>query len=194
MWTLATQGLFSMKNTWIVSYIQGLGGVCWPQAALHLLGTNPSIIIYGGKEILVSFVYSHELDKAGWLLNQQNHQFMLSELPEALLPHARQNKTHQSGWVTELRGMSAALRAVNTNLMDFKVRVWFLFLSLCLIRRAGASLSTQGWAAPITGVPPWGWRHGGRLLGHKMPARLTRPKLPSRGPETWHTAFAGQHQ
>ncbi|CAK9091627.1 Probable ubiquitin-conjugating enzyme E2 23 (E2 ubiquitin-conjugating enzyme 23) (Ubiquitin carrier protein 23) [Durusdinium trenchii] len=76
---------------------------------------------YGGKEVMVAAIYSTNLDKAAWLLNQQMGQVMLSELHESLLPMARQSKLDRITGYNELRALSAALRGAGLTLMNFQV-------------------------------------------------------------------------
>ncbi|CAK9040471.1 Uncharacterized protein SCF082_LOCUS29971 [Durusdinium trenchii] len=76
---------------------------------------------YGGKEVLVSTLYSPWAEKGAFLMNQQLTHVMLSEVSEELLPLARQSKLKRIEGFKELRGVSAALNGVGLSLMDFAV-------------------------------------------------------------------------
>eukprot|EP00438_Fugacium_kawagutii_P019946 Skav209629 [mRNA] locus=scaffold4224:82940:87399:+ [translate_table: standard] len=83
--------------------------VCW----------DPST--YGGKETLVSTVYSPDLDIAAYLLNQQITKLLLSDLHESLLPLAKQRKLTRLAGYNEVKGLSHALCSIGVNLMDYVV-------------------------------------------------------------------------
>ena len=76
---------------------------------------------YGGKEVLVGAVYSTQLDKAAWLLNQELRPVMLGDIDETLLPLARQSKLKRVTGYNELRALSASLRTLGLSLLDFKI-------------------------------------------------------------------------
>lgn len=66
-------------------------------------------------------VYSHRLDKAAWLLNQELHPVMMSDLHDDLLGLARKSKLKRISGYNEMRGLSAALRSIGLSLQDFEL-------------------------------------------------------------------------
>eukprot|EP00438_Fugacium_kawagutii_P036662 Skav236023 [mRNA] locus=scaffold1524:87232:91566:- [translate_table: standard] len=83
--------------------------ICW----------DPST--YGGKETLVSTVYSPDLNLSAYLLNQQITKLLLSDLHESLLPLAKQRKLTRLAGYNELKGLSHALCSIGMSLMDYVV-------------------------------------------------------------------------
>ena len=76
---------------------------------------------YGGKDVLVSIIYSSSLRRAGYLMNQQLTKVRVGDVHESLLPLVKQRKLTRIEGYNELRGLSHSLSLIGLTLMDFAV-------------------------------------------------------------------------
>ena len=77
---------------------------------------------YGGKNILVSTLYSPSLDCAAYMPNQQIKKLILSDLQESFIEEAKASKLGTLEGYSEVRSLShALLKSTGCSLMDFRI-------------------------------------------------------------------------
>ena len=76
---------------------------------------------YGGKDILMSIVYSAHQDEAAYLMAQQLGHTVMSELDLSLVPFAKKKELKLLEGYKEVKGLSCALEGIGVSLMDFVV-------------------------------------------------------------------------
>ena len=77
---------------------------------------------YGGKNILVSTLYSPRLDCAAYMPNQHIRKLVLSDLQESFIEEAKASKLGTLEGYSEVRGLShALLKSTGCSLMDFRI-------------------------------------------------------------------------